>query len=252
MARDDFNRRTVLKSTGIALAGGALSSGSVLGAARSESEREHLRSVVQRAREIHRETGSPKRHDEYLDGTDVSVQRSVSGPGDVTADDDGPSVSPAAVSGVSSTLNVYSSGGSASAYYNVDIASQFGGGGSPKDKVGITWPNSDYELLQNGTGKNNAANATLRDSGFGGAVWDFADGVACGLTCNLSFQLSTEMDVITNDTPRKVEGTYKSVSGSCSSAGVSFNVGGGFTVSGSSSSCDIDVKQLDRNVTSDY
>jgi len=117
----------------------------------------------------------------------------------------------------------YSSYNGADEWVDCNYSISGNGGDNPEDVVSIAWPSGDFDLVENGAYKHNMNAGSLKSSSFDSAVWNFADGRACGITCDLEFTVGGHLERLA--TQGKFETTYQHGYGGCGSLSVSVSYG---------------------------
>ncbi len=244
---NSLRRRKVVKTIGSGLAvAGFGASGTVTATERS------LKEIYQTARKIRQKSGSQEQFVEYLQKHLVGVERSTQKfKKKARNSSDGSGVSTQKVKDTNLTAQFVLGGDYTHtvADYHVEINGDAGTGEAADDAISISWKPNDYDLVEGGTFKNDARNATLKQSGFNGALWTFNDGTACQFGCNnLTFSLGTRMKRLTTETPRKVQATYQSVwNNDTFVTGMTVSSDGTVSLNVTTSS-ETNYEQIDRNV----
>lgn len=252
------SRRTFLKKTS---SGAALLGVGAIGNAAAVSEKT-IFEVVREADALRRRTDSHERFRQYIQNHGFGVSYSQNKFAHINSKKSDKStvgierVRDKHMTGTL-TLSHNASSGNAVATYVVEVSSGNlnGPGTMPEDHVTISWPHSDFDLIEDGTNIYEGPNVLLKSSGFNGADWDWDDQGACGYGCDLDFTVSTEMKYLNPDSPpRKVQATYQSVWEDSDGGGAlsGFSVGIDGSVGWSSPSySDVDYEQLDRQVVAE-
>lgn len=161
------------------------------------------------------------------------------------SDSDGPTTQVIGENQVSCWMaDGYSSFDNADEWVDCNYSISGGGGDNPEDVVTMAWPSSDFELVEGGEYKHNMSNGYLRSSSFGSSVWNYADGAACGIYCDLNFTVGCHLDRLAS--PGKVDTTYQHAWGGCGNLSVTVGFG---SISVTPTCGSAYAKQLLRKVT---